>query len=91
MPLSALGEASRVRLVRQMPDAPAVVRPYCHEFAAVLKRLLLRYASRLSGSEGRKSGFGPPGDQGQPGQALAAAMERLARKLAVIEAAGVLR
>ena len=47
-------------------------------------------ASRLSGGEGRRSGFGPSGDQGQPGQA-SVAVARLVGKFAVIEATGVLR
>ena len=47
-------------------------------------------ASRLSGGEGRRSGFEPSGDQGQPGQA-GMAVERLVGKMAVIEATGVLR
>ena len=68
-----------------------VSRTLYSQLTSIKTDVILAHASRLSGSEGRESGFGSPGDQGQPGQALAAAMERLARKLAVIEAAGVLR
>ena len=55
---------------------------------SIIMSVCLVRASRLSEGEGRRSGFGPSGDQGQPGQA-SVAVERLVGKLDVIEATGV--
>ena len=84
----AAKKRSKTAFLRQLPAM--VSRSFQCRISSIKTLVCLVSASRLSGGEGRRTGFGPSGDQGQPGQA-SVAVERLANKPAVIEATGVLR